>query len=104
MQALDGSERLLGVLMLQTRFPRPLGDIGHPATFAFEVRRSVVEGATPDRVVRDADPALLQPFIATGPGLAVRGTFSPARARRPAVVARSAERWQHKLHHRSPAA
>ncbi len=53
----------LGLLMLQTRFPRPVGDIGHPATFAFEVRRRVVAGATPERIVRSGDPALLQPFI-----------------------------------------
>ena len=42
----------LGLLMLQTRFPRPLGDVGHPRTFGFEVRRKVVRGATPERVVR----------------------------------------------------
>ena len=59
-------DHLLGVLMLQTRFPRPLGDIGHPASFDFEVRRCVVEGATPHRVVQGADPALLQPFIEAG--------------------------------------
>ncbi len=60
---------MLGVLMLQTRFPRPPGDIGHAQTFDFEVRRRVVAGATPERVVRckagTADPALLQPFIQT---------------------------------------
>ncbi|MHB1124670.1 MAG: aspartate/glutamate racemase family protein [Ramlibacter sp.] len=44
----------LGILMLQTRFPRPPGDIGHPASFAVPTRRVVVEGATPQRVVRDA--------------------------------------------------
>ncbi len=53
----------LGLLMLQTRFPRPPGDIGHPRTFAFEVRRRVVLGATPERVVRGSDAAVLQPFI-----------------------------------------
>jgi hypothetical protein len=53
----------LGLLMLQTRFPRPSGDIGHPLTFGFEVRRRVVQGATPERVVRGSDPAVLQPFI-----------------------------------------
>ena len=53
----------LGLLMLQTRFPRPLGDIGHPLTFNFPVRRQVVAGATPERVVRGRDPAVLQSFI-----------------------------------------
>lgn len=49
--------------MLQTRFPRPPGDVGHPDTFAFAVRRRIVGGATPAAVVRARDPALLQPFI-----------------------------------------
>jgi hypothetical protein len=53
----------LGLLMLETRFPRPVGDIGHPDTFQFAVRRRVVPGATAERVVRGSDPALLQPFI-----------------------------------------
>ena len=37
---------LLGLLMLQTRFPRPMGDVGHAQTFDFAVRRAVVQGAT----------------------------------------------------------
>ena len=49
--------------MLQTRYPRPPGDVGHPDTFAFAVRRRIVGGATPAAVVRARDPALLQPFI-----------------------------------------
>jgi len=53
----------LGLLMLQTRFPRLPGDVGHPNTFAFPVRRRVVQGATPQRVVRGRDPAALQPFV-----------------------------------------
>jgi hypothetical protein len=32
----------LGVLMLDTRFPRVKGDIGNPATFDFPVRYRVV--------------------------------------------------------------
>ena len=54
----------LGLLMLQTRFPRPPGDIGHARTFDFPVRRKLVEGATPERVVRGDDPAVLRPFVA----------------------------------------
>jgi len=49
--------------MLETRFPRVLGDIGNPASFAMPVRHRVVMGASPQRVVREGDPALLQPFI-----------------------------------------
>jgi Asp/Glu/hydantoin racemase len=63
----------LGLLMLQTRFPRPRGDVGHPQTFAFAVRRQVVHGATPERVVRVNDPATLQPFITAACELAAQG-------------------------------
>ena len=63
----------LGILMLDTRFPRPPGDIGHPATFDFVVRRAVVRGASAQRAVRDADPALLQPFVEAGLALVEGG-------------------------------
>jgi Asp/Glu/hydantoin racemase len=53
----------LGILMLDTRFPRVLGDIGNPRTFAFPVRYRTVRGASPRRVVVERDPALLAPFI-----------------------------------------
>jgi hypothetical protein len=49
--------------MLDTRFPRVPGDIGNPKTFAIPVVHRVVAGASPQRVVREGDPALLQPFI-----------------------------------------
>jgi len=45
----------VGVLMLQTRFPRLEGDIGHPSSFGGRVRHHVVEGALPQRVVTRAD-------------------------------------------------
>lgn len=57
----------IGILMLQTRFPRPPGDIGHPASFPVPTRRLVVDGATPAKVVRDAQGlaagGLLDAFI-----------------------------------------
>lgn len=49
--------------MLETRFPRPPGDVGHDTTFAFAVRRAVVHGATPERIVRGGDAAALAPFF-----------------------------------------
>lgn len=57
-------EGFLGVLMLDTRFPRPPGDIGNAETFqrhGIDVRFHVVEGASPERIVKQADRALLQP-------------------------------------------
>ena len=63
----------LGVLMLETRFPRVPGDIGHPQSLPFPVRYRVVRRASPQRVVRDRDPALLQPFIDAGLALVDEG-------------------------------
>lgn len=63
----------LGVLMLDTHFPRPRGDIGHAATFEHPVRHAVVRGASPQRVVRERDPALLAPFISAGRQLVDEG-------------------------------
>ena len=64
---------MLGILMLQTQFPRPPGDVGHPASFAMPVRWQVVAGATPSRVVRDADASLLEPFVQAGRELVSQG-------------------------------
>jgi len=49
--------------MLETRFPRPPGDVGNAQTFAFPVRYRTVAGASPRRVVIERDPALLAPFV-----------------------------------------
>lgn len=42
----------LGVLMLDTCFPRPEGDIGHPSAFGVPTRRCVITGAWPDKIVQ----------------------------------------------------
>ncbi len=59
--------------MLDTRFPRLRGDVGHPGSFDVPTRLAVVQGASPRRVVREADPALLQPFIDAARGLEAQG-------------------------------
>jgi hypothetical protein len=53
----------IGILMLDTVFPRIPGDVGNGFTFDFPVLYKIVRGANPKRVVQDADPALLEPFI-----------------------------------------
>jgi hypothetical protein len=65
--------RFLGVLMLDTRFPRLPGDIGHAGSFEFPVRYAVVRGATPLRVVRERAAGLLEPFIAAAQQLVDQG-------------------------------
>lgn len=47
----SGSEPVLGVLMLDTHFPRPVGDIGNPASFDHPVLFSRLDGATVASVV-----------------------------------------------------
>ncbi|MFO1328462.1 MAG: aspartate/glutamate racemase family protein [Rubrivivax sp.] len=63
----------LGVLMLQTRFPRPPGDVGHPASWRIPVRHVVVQGASPQRVVVEQDEALLAPFVDAARALVAEG-------------------------------
>lgn len=50
----EGRAGFLGVVMLDTRFPRPPGDVGNDQTFPVPVRRLVVPGAFPHRVVASA--------------------------------------------------
>ena len=56
-------DQMLGILMLDTHFPRIKGDVGNPDSFSYPVRKLTVRGASPDRVVREADPSLLEPFL-----------------------------------------
>lgn len=53
----------IGILMLESQFPRIPGDIGNAFTWDFPVLYKVVEKATPDIVVRKGDRVLLKPFI-----------------------------------------
>ena len=53
----------IGILMLESKFPRIPGDIGNATTWGFPVLYKVIEKATPDIVVRKGDRTLLEPFI-----------------------------------------
>ena len=68
--------RKLGILMLDTRFPRPPGDIGHPQTFdelGTDVIYRIITGASARQAVETGDPSLLQPFIEAGLALVGQG-------------------------------
>jgi hypothetical protein len=54
----------VGVLVLDTRFPRIRGDVGNASTFDFPVLYHRVRGASADRVVRGGDRELLPLFAA----------------------------------------
>jgi hypothetical protein len=68
----------LGLLRLDTRFPRPVGDIGNPNTHPFPVRQFVVAGATAERAVRGEAATLLAPFVAAGHRLVEDGAVAIA--------------------------
>ena len=53
----------VGILMLEARFPRIPGDMGHAGTWPFPVLYRVVRGASPDRVVRHRAEGLLEAFV-----------------------------------------
>jgi hypothetical protein len=53
----------VGILMLETRFPRIPGDMGNGNTWPFPVLYKVVPGATPDRVVRHKSHGLINAFL-----------------------------------------
>src|SRR5258705_11952710 len=53
----------VGILMLETKFPRIPGDMGNGTTWPFPVLDKVVAGATPDRVVRHKSAGLINAFL-----------------------------------------
>lgn len=53
----------VGVISLESFFPKPVGHIKNAASFDFPVLYRTVRGATIDRLIRERDPALLAPFI-----------------------------------------
>ena len=63
----------VGILMLDARFPRIVGDMGNALTWPFPVRYRVVRGASPDLVVRQGAPGLLAPFIEAAQELVEEG-------------------------------
>lgn len=64
----------IGVLMLDTRFPRPRGDIGNALSYDFPVRYKTVRGACSYRIMgHNPDAELLEPFIAAARELAAEG-------------------------------
>jgi len=54
----------VGILMLETRFPRIPGDMGNAETWPFPVLYKVVPGASPRRVVCEKAAGLLDGFLA----------------------------------------
>jgi hypothetical protein len=55
---------MLGILTLDTAFPRIPGDVGAPETFAFPVRVATIKGALVDDIVHRRSDVLLPQFVA----------------------------------------
>ena len=63
----------IGILMLDTHFPRVPGDIGNATSFPFPVAYRVVKEANAETVVLKQDPALIKPFIDAAKELQAEG-------------------------------
>lgn len=70
---MSASPRALGVIMLDTAFERPPGDVGHPVSWSFPVKFRRVGGASVPLVVRAGGDGLVDDFIATGRELVSEG-------------------------------
>ena len=68
-----GRDVAIGVLCLDTSFTKIPGHIRNRTTFDFPVTFKVVDGATAERVVTQADPSLLEPFIRAARELEAEG-------------------------------
>lgn len=53
-QALLFQDGFLGIVMLDTQFPRPPGDVGHADAFGVPTKRCIVKGAWPEKIVQSA--------------------------------------------------
>lgn len=63
----------VGILMLEARFPRIAGDMGHARSWDFPVLYKVVRDASPDRVVRRKAEGLLPDFVTAARELVADG-------------------------------
>jgi len=66
----------IGILCLETYYGRPPGHLRNASTFRFPVMYRIVKGATARRVVKQADPELLTPFIEAARGLEQEGVMA----------------------------
>lgn len=63
----------IGIMMLETQFPRIYGDIANARTWPFPVQYRIVRGASPDKVVRNDPRELIDGFIEAAQDLVASG-------------------------------
>lgn len=66
----------IGILMLESQFPRILGDMGHADTWEFPVVYRVVKHASPDQVVRQGAEGLMAGFVKAAQELEAEGVVA----------------------------
>lgn len=66
-------EEFLGILMLDTAFPRYEGDIGNPQTFDFPIVKKTINGAFPKELVEKDPSSFLPKFIDAAIDLQAKG-------------------------------
>ncbi|WP_096171641.1 aspartate/glutamate racemase family protein [Cohaesibacter sp. ES.047] len=68
----------VGILMLDTRFERPIGDAGNVASYPCPARVAVVEGAESPEIVKDGRPsdALVEAFLRAARQLEADGAIA----------------------------
>jgi len=69
---------VLGILTLDTAFPRIRGDVGCAETFDFPVRYATPKGAVPELVVHRRDDSMLPAFVAAAQELVDAGAVAIA--------------------------
>ena len=70
---MNSTEKFIGIIQLDTRFPRIPGDIGNEKSYDFPVRIKIVDGATIERAEVKGDPTLLVPFTKAAQELEAAG-------------------------------
>ncbi|MFT4730175.1 MAG: hypothetical protein ACI9UN_004698, partial [Granulosicoccus sp.] len=63
----------VGILMLETHFPRIMGDIGNADTWQFPVLYKIVHGSSATAALSANSGELLAPFISAARELVVNG-------------------------------
>ncbi|MDE7371004.1 MAG: aspartate/glutamate racemase family protein [Desulfovibrio sp.] len=53
----------IGILMLDTKFPRIPGDVGNALTWNFPVLYKIVQNAFPEKIVRNPSESDIEPFV-----------------------------------------
>ena len=69
---------MLGILSLDTAFPRIRGDVGCAETFDFPVKYAIVDGADPEEIVHRGDDTALPRFVRAAEELVEAGCLGIA--------------------------